>query len=239
MPKPKAPRPWIVLPHRPLEKLEDNLYTIEGEVPGIPGLRRRMSIVRRSDGNLLFFNAVPVGEDALASIRALGRPAVLVVPHHLHMIDAHPFRERLGLRVYAPEAMRERIATRVTVDGSFEDLAADPVVSIVPVAGFRTGEGMAIVRSHGRVSLVVADVVLNVPNSRGARGLLFRLLGLTGDRPRLPQLIRLRVLRDARALRMQLEELARTPGLFRIVTTHGALIERDPGGVLREVAAGL
>jgi len=47
MPTPKDPGPRIVLPHRPLEKLEENLYAIEGEVPGTPGLRRRMTIVRR------------------------------------------------------------------------------------------------------------------------------------------------------------------------------------------------
>jgi len=239
MPKPNSPRPWIVLPHRPLERLEDNLYAIEGEVPGIPGLWRRMTIVRRSDGSLLFFNAVPVGEDALASIRALGLPGFLVVPQHLHMIDAQPFRERLGLRVYAPRAMRPKIAARVAVDGGFENIPQDPAVSIMEVAGFRTGEGMAVVRSNGRVSLVVADVVLNVPNGPGLQGLIFRLLGLTGDRPKLPKAIRLRVLRDAHALRLQLEELARTPGLVRIVPSHGAVIERDPARVLRQVAASL
>ena len=71
---PKPPRPWIVLPHGPLKRLDENLYSIEADVPGIPGLRRRMAVVRRSDGGLLFFNAVPVDEEALAQLRALGRP---------------------------------------------------------------------------------------------------------------------------------------------------------------------
>jgi len=74
---PKPPRPWTVLPHGPLERLEENLYAIEGAVPGIPGLRRRMAIVRRADGGLLFFNAVPVGEEALARITCpIGLPGV-------------------------------------------------------------------------------------------------------------------------------------------------------------------
>jgi hypothetical protein len=89
-----------------------------------------MAIVRRGDGTLLFFNAVPVDEEALARIRALGTPSVLVVPQHLHVIDAH-------------------------------------------------------------------------------------------------------------ALRAQLGEMAATPGLARIVPSHGAVIDRDPGGVLREIAASL
>ena len=236
---PKPPRPWTVLPHGPLEQIDDNLHAIEGDVPGIPGLRRRMAIVRRADGSLLFFNAVPVGEETIARIRMLGKPGMLVVPNPLHMIDAHAFRKRLGVRVYGPGAKRTAVAERVEVDGAFEDIPADPVVSVVAVAGFRTGEGMAVVRSAGRVSIVVADVVLNVPHGPGARGLLFRLLGFTGDRPKLPAPVRLRALRDPRALRVQLEELARIPGLARIVPSHGAIVDRDPAGVLREIAASL
>ena len=53
-------RPWFVAPHGPLEKLEDNLWTIDAPLPGTP-LSRRMAIIKRSDGTLLFFQAVPVG----------------------------------------------------------------------------------------------------------------------------------------------------------------------------------
>jgi hypothetical protein len=235
----KPPRPWTVVPHGPLEQLDRNLHAIEAEVPGIAGLRRRMAIVRRSDGGLLFFNAVPVGDEALAQIRALGTPAILVIPQQLHAMDAHAFRERLGVRVYAPAVARGAVAERVAVDGSFEDIPPDPAVSVIPVAGFKTGEGMALVRSGDRVSLVVADVVLNVPHAPGFQGLVFRLLGMTGERPRLPAPIRWRVLRDPRALRAQLEELARTPGLTRIVPSHGPVVDRDPAGALREIAASL
>jgi hypothetical protein len=228
-----------VLPHRPLERLEENLHAVDGEVPGMAGLRRRMSIVRRSDGGLLFFNAVPVDDATLGRIRELGRPAILVVPQHLHMMDAHAFRERLGVRVFAPAAGRARVAERVAVDGTFEAIPPDPAVSVITADGFTTGEGMALVRSGPRASLLVADVVINVPHGKGLPGLAFRLLGFTGDRPQLPAPVRLRVVRDRRALRARLEELARTPGLTRIVPTHGAVVDRDPAGVLREIAARL
>jgi hypothetical protein len=236
---PKSPRPWIVLPNRPLERLEENLYAVDGDVPGMAGLRRRMSIVRRSDGGLLFFNAVPVDDATLARIRELGRPAILVVPQHLHMMDAHAFRERLGVKVFAPAAGRARVAERVEVDGTFEEIPPDPAVSVIGADGFATGEGMVLVRSGDRASLVVADVVINVPHGKGLQGLLFRLLGFTGDRPQLPTPVRLRVVRDRRALRARLEALAATPGLARIVPSHGAIVDRDPAGVLREIAARL
>src|SRR5690242_422232 len=89
----KPPRLWKVLPHGPLERLEENLWSVTSAVPGIPGLDRRMAIVRRSDGGLLFFNAVPVSDAVLAELRALGTPAQVIVPQRLHMMDAHAFRE--------------------------------------------------------------------------------------------------------------------------------------------------
>lgn len=235
----KPPRVWTVLHHGPVQKIDDNLWCVEGSVPGVPGLTRRMSIVRRVDGRLLFFNAVPVTDRTLDEIRALGTPAQLVIPQHLHMIDAHAFRAKLGVSVYAPASTRSVVSAEVEVDGAFEDIPADPTVVVNTVAGFKTGEGFAIVRSDQRVSLVVADMVLNLRREPGARGFLFHLLGFTGDRPKLPIPVRLRVLRDRAALREQLGRLAATPGLARIVPSHGAVIDRDPGGVLREIAASL
>jgi hypothetical protein len=239
MAKAKPPRPWTVTPHGPVERIDENLWAVESDVPGVPLLKRRMAIVRRGDGGLLFFNAVPVGDAALDRIRALGKPAILVVPQHLHMLDAHAFRAKLGVRVYAPASTRALVAERVEVDGAFEDLPPDPAVRVDTVAGFKTGEGFATVRSGPRVSLVVADMVLNMPPAPGLTGFLYSLLGFTGDRPKLPTPVRLRVLRDKAALRAQLQQLAATPGLARIVPSHGPIVDRDPAGALRHVASSL
>lgn len=233
---PQPPRPWTVERHGPIEQLEENLWTVSGDVPGIPGLRRRMAIARRADGDLVFFNAVPVSDEALGQIRALGRPRFLVVPQHLHMIDAHAFREKLGVKVYAPRLGRARVEQRVEVDGTFEEMPPDPAVRVESVPGFRTGEGVAWVRSGERTSLVVADVVLNVPDGPGLQGLLFRLLGMTGPGPRLPLPVKLRVVGDRAAVRRWMEAAAATPGLARIVVSHGRNVDRDAAGVLREVA---
>jgi hypothetical protein len=46
-------------------------------------------------------------------------------------------------------------------------------------------------------------------------------------------------MKDKKALRAQLERLAETPGLSRIVPCHGDLIERDASAVLRQVASTL
>ena len=70
MPKPR--RPWTVTPHDPLVRHEDNLWSVEGFVPGAP-FRRRMTIARRADGTLIFFHAVPLEEKVLTEVQALGR----------------------------------------------------------------------------------------------------------------------------------------------------------------------
>ena len=71
---PKRPRPWIVTPHGPIEKLEDNLWAVQGDVPGIP-FKRRMFIIKRSDGTLMFFGmAIPLEEAMLAEVTELAFP---------------------------------------------------------------------------------------------------------------------------------------------------------------------
>src|SRR4051794_8515182 len=99
----KPPRPWIVKPHKPIEKLEDNLWVVEGNVPGAP-MPRRMAIIKRTDGTLLFYQAVPLEEAALAEVLAWGKPAYLIVPHNQHGMDAPAFAEKLGVGIYGPKA---------------------------------------------------------------------------------------------------------------------------------------
>jgi hypothetical protein len=227
------------MPHGPLEAIDENLWAVSAAVPGIPGLDRRMCIVRRSDGGLLFYNAVPVDEPTLAAVRALGGPAQLVVPHELHALDAEAFRQRLAVRVFAPAARRDAVGERVRVDGTFEELPPDPALALEAMPGMKTAEGVLRIRSGPRVSLAVADLVTNVRHGPGLRGAIFRLVGFTGPEPRLPPPVRLRVVRDRAALRAQVERLAAIPGLTRILVSHGAVVDRDPAGALRRIAATL
>lgn len=177
---PKTPRPWIVTRHDPIEKLEDNLWAVQGDVPGIP-FKRRMFIIKRSDGTLMFFGmAIPVEDQLLAEITAWGRPSILVVAHDQHMIDARAFAERLGLKVYGPKPCEAKMRARVELAGVLEDVPPDPNVQVMPVAGTKAGEPAVIVKSDGgrRVSLLVSDVLQN--NPKDSLGLLPRLMGFGG-----------------------------------------------------------
>lgn len=119
----KPPRPWTVTPHGPIEKLEDNLWAVEGAVPVPGGIRRRMCIVKLQNGDLLFFHAVPLAEPQLAEVKAWGRPATLVVAHDNHAIDAVAFAAKLGLQVYAPRAGEAGLRARqVPLAGGLEQV---------------------------------------------------------------------------------------------------------------------
>lgn len=232
----KPPRPWIVTKHGPIEKLEDNLWVVEGGVPGLP-FSRRMSIVKRADGTLLFFNAMPLEESALAEVKAWGKPAVLVVPHDAHMIDARSFSEKLGLKVYGPKECETKTRARAEMSGTLEALPADPSIRIDPVAGVKNGEPALVVTSGaGRVSLLLSDVIMN--NSKESIGLFPRLMGFAGTAKIVP-VFRMMFLKDKKALRSQLEGWAGLSGLTRLVPCHGGLVSSGPSDALRSAAATL
>lgn len=230
-------RPWSPYHPGPLEPLADDLWTLEDDVPGLPGARRRMTVIRRGDGTLTFFNAVPFGPETEAAVRALGRPATLVVPNRFHALDAGPFAEHLGLVAYAPREALADLAPRVGARPSSE-LQGDAALQVLTVDGFRTHEVALLVGSTEK-TLVVADLVTNAPHGPGLVGFFMRLVGFTGPEPKLPMPVRKRVGRDLRAVKAQLEQLAATPGLVRLVPSHGAVVTGDVAGALRRVAASL
>ena len=230
-----TPRPYTVHRPGPLQRIDENLWGVVDDVPGIPGARRRMLIVRRADGGLLFFNAIPVPDATLAEIRALGRSAHLIIPNRFHALDAPAFAARLGVEAFSPavglEAVRARQAAR-----AIDELPPDPTIEVVTVDGFKTGETALLVRTGARTTLITADLITNAPHGRGVTGLFMRLMGFTGAAPKLPAAVRMRVLADKPAVRGLLERLAATAGLMRIAPSHGAIFDGDVPTALRAIA---
>jgi hypothetical protein len=125
------PRPWIVTRHDPIEKIDDNLWGVNGDVPGFPPqarFHRRMHIVKLGDGRLVFHNGVPIGDAALADVMAWGKPSILIVPSPLHAIDVYAFQAKLGLAVFTSQKAVEAVRKIVKVDGTVEELPDDPAL---------------------------------------------------------------------------------------------------------------
>src|SRR5215216_7989255 len=90
---PRAHVGWQVLRHGPLERLSDNLWRVQGALPGMT-LERVMTVVRRADGSLLLHSPIALAEPQLAELSGLGRVAVLVVPNAGHRLDTPAYKQR-------------------------------------------------------------------------------------------------------------------------------------------------
>ena len=52
---------WVTYPHRPLEKLADNLWVVEGELPHMP-IGRKMSVIKKSTGSLVLHSPLSLSQ---------------------------------------------------------------------------------------------------------------------------------------------------------------------------------
>jgi len=219
--------------------VEENLWLVEGELPGGRAIRRRMSIVRLSGGRLAFHNAVPLREEAMREVERFGEPALLLVPNRIHRLDVHAFSERYpALRVFTAAPAQAKVWEVAPVEGTWQDLPVDRALVAHPIAGSRFGEAAFAVRSGERVSLLFGDTVMNIPPAAGPEGLLLKAIGSLGG-PKVTPLTRLLAVFDRSALARSLRRLAGLPGLCRLVPSHGRVVEPDAADGLRRAADGL
>lgn len=227
---------WKVLPHGPVEKLDDRIWRVEGRLEHVP-LKRVMTVARMGDGRLLIHNGVAVASDVLSAIEAWGEPAFLVVPNAYHRLDAPAFKRRYpNIRVLCPAGAKGRVAQVVRVDGDYRSFPVDPHVSLFHLEGVREAEGAMMVRGSSGTSLVLNDIVFNMPDVRGLTGFVFRHLTQSTGGPRVSRIARLFLIGDRQALAAHFERLAETPDLARVIVSHHRVIDDAPNEVLRRLA---
>lgn len=228
---------WTVLPHGKLSALDDKLLTVVGDLPmPLGAFPRRMTVVRLQDRRLVIFSAMALDEPEMRSLEAFGTPGFLIVPSDIHRMDAGVWKQRYpALRVIAPEGARAEAEKVVHVDATAADFG-DPSVQFVTVPGTEGHEAALVVETSSGTTLVVNDLVWNVGHRPGFGGWLYRVMGLTGPKPQIVSVVRMRKIKDKSAVCTQLETWSRLPGLNRIVVSHGDIVERDPPAVLRGLA---
>jgi hypothetical protein len=236
---PKAHSEWTVLSHDPIDRLEDNLWCVTGTVPGM-SLKRVMTLVRLDDGQVVVHSAIALDDASMAEIEAWGRVAVLLVPNSFHRLDAPAFVARYpAIKVLCPKGGRRKIEEVVRVDGTYDDYQGGPSLALEYLEGTARGEGVLRVSSPSGTTLVFNDAVFNMPHGHGVSGFIFRYLTQSTGGPRVTRLFRWFAVKDKAALGAHLERLADTPGLSRIIVSHGRRITDRPAEVLRQVAAAL
>ncbi|MFO0585585.1 MAG: hypothetical protein U0229_25155 [Anaeromyxobacter sp.] len=233
-----TPRPWTVLPHGPVEPLDENQWHVTSVLPRGP-MDRRMTIVRRADG-LLFHNAVPLDEPAMEAVLAHGAPAWLFVPNGFHRLDVHAWKARFpSCKVVAPAGSAAGVAKKVPVDLTADALPPDPALEVQVLDGTRGREAVLIARGPRGASLVFGDAVMNVQPVPGPAGFMLRLLGTSGEGPKVTTIAKLFLVDDRRALAAHLARLSALPDLARLVPSHGPVVEDRGGKVLAAAAARL
>ena len=198
-------------------------------------LPRRMTLVQSKAGNLVIFSAIALKEPEMAELETLGRPVFLIVPSERHRLDAPGYVRRYpNLIVVAPRAGAEKIGEVVRVETSTPSFG-DPTIRYVEVAADSALE----VDSDDGLTLIVNDLIGDIHGERGLGGWLLRVMGFAGDDPQVPGPVKLTLGKRKAEVAQQFRRWAEREDLRRIIVSHGDIIESNPRGTLRTLAASL
>lgn len=120
---------WEVMPHGPVEAIDDGILSVAGEITMPLGrFPRRMTVARLANGTTAIWSAIALDEPGMAKVEGLGQPAFLIIPNDHHRLDARIWKDRYPeLRVIAPPGAAVAVAEAVPVD-STGDVLDDPEV---------------------------------------------------------------------------------------------------------------
>jgi hypothetical protein len=230
----------MILPHGAFSEIDDGILAVVGHIRmPLMDLPRRMTVVRLADSRLVVWSAIALDDQQMRTLEAYGRPAFMIVPNDHHRLDAKAWKERYPeLEVIAPPGSRAKVEEVVPVDTTVPDFG-DPHVQFVTVAGTREHEAALIVRRVNGTTLVLNDVVANIRSAAGIESWLLQLAGFAGDGAQIPRVVKLAMIKDREALRVQLLGWAEIESLKRILVSHGEPIESNPRQTLRELAHSL
>jgi hypothetical protein len=225
---------WTVLPHEPIEKHAENLWSVSGNMPG--GNQRRMAVARRADGKLVIHNPIALNDDEMKELEAFGEPGYLIVPNAFHRMDSVIYKQRYPkLSVLCPQSARKRVSEVVEVAGNMDEMPKDSNVEVFHLRGMKEREGGIRVKGAGSSGLVFNDTLLNLqPKSFMADFFMAPISTLS-----VPRFARWMLLKNGGELKEHLQELAGSAGLSHIVPGHGAVVAADAAAKLQEAAARL
>jgi hypothetical protein len=94
-----------------------------------------------------------------------------------------------------------------------------------------------IVKDRAGTTIVLNDIVFNMPHVGGFSGFMLRHVTASTGGPRSSRIARWFLARDKPALRAHLERLAQLPEVRRVIVSHHQVI--DEPAVLRQLASTL
>ena len=238
---PKINTQWKVEPHDPVEQLDDGLLTVAGQIHmPLGNFPRRMTVVALPGGKTAIWSAICVDEPALAKIEALGQPAFLIVPNPGHRLDVRAWKARYpSAQVLCTPGAREEVEKVIPVDET-RDVLGDSSVHLVVVPGLAEKEAALTVERHGRLTLVLNDVLANVRHPKGlGANIMAHMFGFGVRQAQVPTVCRRVYVKDEKALASWFRTQASDNRLARIVVSHGDVIDVQARQILERVAGDL
>ncbi|HEX7603381.1 MAG TPA: hypothetical protein VF316_17300, partial [Polyangiaceae bacterium] len=226
-----------IYPYRPPQALADNLWQVQGSLPfPVP---RNMTVYRLPDGRLVLYSVVAMHEEGMRALEALGTPAIMIMPHDRHQMDAPFYKERYSaLRVLAPDPSSART---VAVDGELHELAALDI-GAYSLPGTNYHEVVLELPIAGGIALCATELLSNVPSPGGVFGLAMKLFGPPGGGFGVARAVRFREVVDRQKVRAWLTGLAEradTPSgvtkrvLRMVLVGHGDALTANVASELR------
>jgi hypothetical protein len=227
-----------IYPYAPLKPLDANLWQVQGTLAN--GLPRNMTVYRLPDGRLLLYSVVAMHDADMEALEKLGRPAVMVMPHDRHQMDAPFYKQRYpDLRVVAPQP---RHARKVPIDGDLGELAALGIKAYVPPGTTYHEVVLELPVQNGTpgIALCTTELLGNLSDLSGLprlMRLLLRLLGPPGGGFGVARVVRWREVSDRKRMRAWLRSLAARRDLRMVLVGHGSPVTEEPAAALRRAAA--
>jgi hypothetical protein len=132
----------------------------------------------------------------------------------------------------APAGVRAKVEELVQVHATTLDLS-DPNVQLITVPGTGEQEFAMLVTTGSTKTLVVTDLIFNLPRLRGFAQFAYTLFGFGPGHPTQPAIVRMGLVKDKDAMRAQLRAWANDPAIERILVSHGAPIENPRETLLK------
>jgi hypothetical protein len=231
---------WTVLPHGPLTRIDDGIFTVTGQIHmPLVELERRMTVVRLQDDSSVIYSAIALDDTEMEQIESFGALRYLIVPGDAHRLDAKIYKQRYPeLQVITPPGALKRVEKAVPVDATSVDFG-DPRVTWQVVSGAGGHEGALVVRRASGTTIILSDLIGNLRRKDGFEGWMLHIMGFGDDAPTIPLAEKVLMVENKAQLRQQFLDWAAIPDLKRIIMSHGEIIDDDPAAALRTLAGGM
>ena len=229
---------WEVLPHGPVREISPGILTVVGQIPmPLGNFPRRMTVVALDRKRSAIFSPMPLRENSMTEIEALGAPAYLIVPNGGHRLDLRPFHARFPkAKIVTAPGSKSRVEEAVQPAQTRATLGRH--AKLLTLAGCNERELVLRIDRDNDVTLVTNDVIGHVghPEGLGAK-LMSRLLGF-GPRAQVTRPAKWFFIKDRAALAAQFRDWAKIDGLRRLIPSHGDIVDR-PSALLERLAKSL